>query len=149
MQSITRFHDGYKKKRYSYSIFGSIMLHSKIWKTVGQSALFFQISILSLGLKNKCCTFRAAILFCTRRCICTTLKTRRFRSLSKRQTIEPQKGGEKRRKYGRWCIRECIVPPILFTVKNKLPTARTGRAVYFFLLSHFLSARAAALVYGA
>jgi len=111
---------------------------------------FFRISILSLGLKNKCCTFRAAILFRTRRCICTTLKTRRFRSLSKRQTNRAtQRGGGRRREYGRRCIRECIVPPILFAVKNKLPTARTSRAVYFFLLSHFLSARAAALVYGA
>lgn len=108
---------------------------------------FFRISILSLGLKNKCCMFRVAILFHTRRCMRTTLKTRRFRSSSELQTIGPERGRRERRECGRRCIRECIVPS--FSSQSKI-NFRPPHALYiFFPLSHFLSARAAALVYGA
>lgn len=46
----------------------------------------------------------------------------------------------RRRGNGCWCIRKCIVPSF-FTVENKLPAARAGRAhiYFFFALSLSLS----------
>lgn len=102
-------------------------------KNIGQSALFFEYRFYrSACVKNTCCMFRAAFLSRMRRCVCMTLKMRQFRSSSERQTIVSQRGEEREAMWtpGR-CIRECIVPSF-FAVKNKLPTVRAGRAVYFF-----------------
>lgn len=99
---------------------------------------FARVSILLLGLKNKCRVFRVGSFFPLRRKAprYMSLKMCRFR-LSKRKTKGTWRGeGGTRRGSGCWCIHECIVPSF-FTFENKLPAARAGRTVYIFLL--FLS----------
>lgn len=131
--TTTRFRDGYnKKERAVVGTFSAAPLENL--KNIGQ--LFFSSidSIVRLEKKKKkeinAACFALRSFFVARRCMCMTLKTRRFRSSSERQTIESGAGGGEG--YGRRCIRaECIVPSF-FAVKNKLPTARAGRAVYIF-----------------